>query len=153
MEHELVRAFFDEQTRAFATRSASAFVRSQRNGCIEPERKRLREILAIAHAHIGAYALRRGELCEGFFHNERHAERASVIVAVAARNKRECGALLARNSHEARERFMHDSVAAHSKHAIEVRRLRRKRRRMPSFAGSLNLNALKGGRSRTSRIS
>ena len=48
---------------------------------------------------------------------------------------------------------MHDSVAAHGKHAIEVRRLRRERRRMPSFTGGLNLNALEGSRGRTSRIS
>ena len=52
-----------------------------------------------------------------------------------------------------RKRFVNDPVAAHGKHAIEVRCLRRKRRRMPSFTGGLNLNALKGSRGRTSRIS
>ena len=83
--------------RAFATRSASTFVRSQRNGSIEAKRKRLCKILTIAHAHIGAYALRGGKR-KRFLHNERHAERAGVIIAVATRNKRECGALLAWNS-------------------------------------------------------
>ena len=153
VEHELVRTFFDEQTRAFATRSASTFVRSQRNGSIEAKRKRLCKILSIAHAHIGAYALRGGKLRKRFLHNERHAERAGVIIAVATRNKRECGALLTWNSHETRKRFVNDPVAAHGKHAIEVRCLRRKRRRMPSFTGGLNLNALKGSRGRASRIS
>ena len=62
-------------------------------------------------------------------------------------------ALLAWNSHETRKRFVNDPVAAHGKHAIEVRCLRRKRRRMPSFTGGLNLNALEGSRGRTSRIS
>lgn len=54
---------------------------------------------------------------------------------------------------ETRKRFVNDPVAAHGKHAIEVRCLRRKRRRMPSFTGGLNLNALEGSRGRTGRIS
>ena len=44
----------------------------------------------------------------------------------------------------ARKRFVNDPVAAHDKHATKFDCLRRKRRRMPSFTGGLNLNALEG---------